>query len=115
MDGWKMKWMEELIFEEDLPVEVERAAAVAMDGGISDRVLPRGVTGVCCTPASSPGGGENGRAGYEEAGIRPGRVVLRSGGAPPALAIAVGGTEIIFRIQDSGGGIGLVCGVVADR
>ena len=48
MDGWKMKWMEEPIFEEDLPVEVERAAAAAMDGGTSDRVLPGGPGGGVC-------------------------------------------------------------------
>jgi hypothetical protein len=35
-----MKRIEKPIVEEYLPVEVELAAAVAMDGGTSDRVLP---------------------------------------------------------------------------
>ena len=39
--------MEEPIVEEDLPVEMERAAAVAMDGGTSDRVLPGGRAEEC--------------------------------------------------------------------
>jgi hypothetical protein len=109
-----MKRIEKPIVEEYLPVEVELAAAVAMDGGTSDRVLP----GVRVEEYVLPAGQEPWwmRRWPPGVGRSWGREVLRLGGTPPACrGVAVLGMKIQFRVQYSGGRLGLGCGLVAER